>query len=379
MTEPSLPPLDEWITPTSTPRSESFPTNPRLQLGLELWRPGGFSLQLDCSWSGAGALGVVGASGSGKTTLLRCLAGLEPGCRGVVRFDGKAWHDDGAGLVRPPEHRPIGFVFQEDALLPHLSVAANLRLALRFAPAGTRRIGYDEVVERLGLGAWLDRRPHRLSGGQRRRVALGRALLTQPELLLLDEPLTGLEPAARSQLHTEIVELAAPWNIPRIVVTHSPEDALCLADELWVLDGGRLVTRGEPGVLASRGELQSSLGTEGILLIEGQQRSWVRSDQLLLTREPVESSAARCFAVRVQTVSDAGPNELLIGCFDETRSYTLRIERSQWLRLGLDVGSPCSLLATAVVPLRTPSHAGDQPNSAHSQGMRAGPIARSSM
>jgi molybdate transport system ATP-binding protein len=174
----------------------------------------------------------VGPSGAGKTTLLKAIAGLLRPQRGRVIFAGRTWFDDATWV--PPEHRPIGFVFQGYALFPHLSVSRNIAFGARGDISGLlRRFSLEHVAEAL---------PARLSGGERQRVALARALARRPELLLLDEPLSALDPALRAELRAEL----NTSGLPAIVVTHDFDDAVALAERVAVMVAGRIVQIGTP-------------------------------------------------------------------------------------------------------------------------------------
>ena len=197
---------------------------------------GGFSLDADFTMPSRGVTALVGPSASGKTTLLRCIAGLErlPG-RLVVA--GEVWRDDRVFL--PPYRRALGYVFQEASLLPHLSVRANLEFGFKRIK-GAARTSLDEVVDSLGLGSLLARSPDRLSGGERQRVAIGRALLTQPRLLLMDEPLAGLDAAAKAEILPYLERLHDSLAIPVLYVSHDPAEVARLADRVLVMRDGRL-------------------------------------------------------------------------------------------------------------------------------------------
>nr|BFE96169.1 molybdenum ABC transporter ATP-binding protein [Pseudomonas brassicacearum subsp. brassicacearum] len=157
-------------------------------------RPRGFfSLDLDVQLPGRGVTALYGPSGSGKTTCLRCIAGLERPARGFIEVNGQVWQDSEHAVFVPPHKRSVGYVFQEASLFAHLSVRANLAFGLkRIAPA-QRRVDMQQATELLGIGHLLDRQPHNLSGGERQRVGIARALLTSPQLLLMDEPLAALD------------------------------------------------------------------------------------------------------------------------------------------------------------------------------------------
>jgi molybdate transport system ATP-binding protein len=177
---------------------------------------------------------VIGPSGAGKTTLLRLIAGLERPQAGAVECDGERWLGEGAWV--PPEGRRIGFVFQDYALFPHMSVHANV--------AFEARADVDELLDRLRLGHLAAARPGRLSGGERQRVALARALAIRPRALLLDEPLTALDPTTRSAVAAELAQVIDRAAVPTIVVTHSYEEAVMFADRVAVMDRGEIVQHG---------------------------------------------------------------------------------------------------------------------------------------
>jgi molybdate transport system ATP-binding protein len=160
---------------------------------------GAFTLQAEFSAPAQGITALFGPSGSGKTTLLRCVAGLEH-ARGSLSFNGEVWQDDAKKVFVPTHRRPIGYVFQEASLFPHLSVQRNLEYGWKQVPVGERRVQFDEAVALLGIGHLLARDPQRLSGGERQRVAIARALLTSPRLLLMDEPLSALDHQSKLEI-----------------------------------------------------------------------------------------------------------------------------------------------------------------------------------
>lgn len=183
---------------------------------------------------------LFGPSGSGKTTVLRALAGLEPEARGTIRLFGEPWLDSSRALHLPPQRRRVGLLFQEYALFPHLSVAANVGYGLFALPRRDRDERVRVMAERLRIAELLDRRPSQLSGGQRQRVALARALAPSPRLLLLDEPLSALDAPTREELRTELRHALEGSGIPAIVVTHDRVEALALGDRLAVMIDGEI-------------------------------------------------------------------------------------------------------------------------------------------
>lgn len=195
--------------------------------------------QLDAAFTvpASGVTGLIGPSGSGKTSLLRCIAGLNR-LEGRLVVDGEVWQDD--RIFLPTHRRPIGYVFQEPSLLEHLSVRGNLMFGYRRART-PHRIGLDEVIALLGLEPLLGRSTLKLSGGERQRTAIGRALLSQPTLLLLDEPLASLDQDGKAEILTYLDRLRQTLAIPAIHVSHDPVEIARVADRLLVMSKGRVV------------------------------------------------------------------------------------------------------------------------------------------
>jgi molybdate transport system ATP-binding protein len=184
---------------------------------------------------------VTGPSGAGKTTLLRCLSGLTR-LAGRIAVDGEPWQDRERFI--PPHQRPVAHVFQDSRLFAHLSVAENLRFATRRAPAaspGERRLAWDEVVALLDLDALLKRSTTGLSGGEQQRVAIGRALLAQPRLLLLDEPTASLDTDARREVSGLVARLVNSLATPVVLVSHDPGGLAHLAQRHVRISAGRIV------------------------------------------------------------------------------------------------------------------------------------------
>jgi len=231
---------------------------------------GGFRLSVEAVLEGP-AIAVLGPSGAGKTTLLEIIAGLRRPDSGHVHICGQPVFDSARGVDAPPQHRHIGYVFQDGRLFPHLTVRGNLLYGWRLCAHERRRFGLSDVVELLALGALLERRVDGLSGGERQRVAIGRALLAGPRLLLLDEPLTGLDRAIRGQLQEFLVLLRKELAMPVVCVTHSSAEAQMFADDLVILESGETVAYGPlTTVLADPHamELATTLGFENLLDVE---------------------------------------------------------------------------------------------------------------
>ncbi len=183
---------------------------------------------------------LFGPSGSGKTTVLRCLAGLERPDRGFIRFAGQAWFDAETGDCIPPQRRGAGYLFQDYALFPHLTVEGNIAYGLGGLTAADRRQRVAEAVALLGLDGLRARRPAQLSGGEQQRVALARALVRAPCLLLLDEPLSALDAPTREPLRRELRRLLVGLGIPVLLVTHDRVEALALGDDVAILHQGTI-------------------------------------------------------------------------------------------------------------------------------------------
>jgi molybdate transport system ATP-binding protein len=201
---------------------------------------GPFTLAVDAAAT-ARVTAVFGASGAGKTSLLEIVAGLRRPEAGRVLLNGRVLDDAAAGLHVPPRLRRVGYVPQDDTVFPHLTVQANLGYARAASPAAAAR-----VVDVLELGPLLARRPAGLSGGERRRVALGRALLASPEILLLDEPLTGLDAPLKERVLAHLRRVREEFAVPTLYVSHAPDEVFALADEVLVLDRGSVALRGAP-------------------------------------------------------------------------------------------------------------------------------------
>lgn len=230
---------------------------------------GGFSLDVrfDCPMHGITAL--FGPSGCGKTTILRCVAGLQR-MAGCLHVGTKTWQDDARRLFRKPHRRPIGYVFQEAGLFPHLSVRRNLEYGLTRIAADKRRVRPDEVADLMGIGELLERRPDRLSGGQRQRVAIARALLTSPHLLLMDEPLASLDHKSKREILPYLERLHDELAMPVLYVSHAPDEVARLADHLVLLEAGRVRAAGRLGDLRARLDLARDLGAEADAIIEAE-------------------------------------------------------------------------------------------------------------
>lgn len=212
------------------------------------------NLDLDASLTAAPGrvVALLGPNGAGKTTLLRCLAGLQPLDSGSIRLDGALLDDPAGGAFTVPERRPVGFVFQEYLLFPHLSVLENVAFGLRSRGRQGALDAARRWLERVELGDLAAARPASLSGGQAQRVAVARALATEPRLLLLDEPLAALDATSKVSLRRELKRHLTEFGGIAIVVSHDPVDAAVLADDVTVLEGGEVRQQGTMGEIAAR-------------------------------------------------------------------------------------------------------------------------------
>jgi molybdate transport system ATP-binding protein len=197
-----------------------------------------FALQVSFVLASHGITVLWGASGSGKTTLLQCLAGLLRPDAGRIACREAVWFDAERGVCLAPERRRLGYVFQDVRLFPHLSVRSNMLFGRRFrGPSG---VSFEDVVGLLGLGRLLHRTPSDLSGGEKQRVAVGRALLACPELLLMDEPLTGLDRGKREEIMAYVKAIPERFGVPVLYVTHSDAERRFLADRVLNIEDGKL-------------------------------------------------------------------------------------------------------------------------------------------
>jgi len=206
-----------------------------IELDIALQR-GEFALQLGLH-SEARALALFGDSGCGKTSTLHAIAGLLTPARGKIVLDDRVLFDSQAGIDVPAAQRRLGVVFQEVRLFPHLSVRDNLRYG---APPSSGASRFDAAIQLLGLGTLLKRKPDQLSGGQARRVAIGRALLCEPAALLLDEPLSNLHREARAEVLEHLRDLKRELALTTILVSHQADEVRALADAVAMLDDGHL-------------------------------------------------------------------------------------------------------------------------------------------
>jgi molybdate transport system ATP-binding protein len=328
---------------------------------------------LDAAFESNGRLtALFGPSGSGKTTLVNLIAGLIRPDRGRIEVDSRVLADTDARLVLPAHRRRIGYVFQDARLFPHLTVKQNLGYGRFFAPRGDRYVETGPVVDLLGIGHLLDRRPDRLSGGEKQRVAIGRALLASPRLILMDEPLASLDEARKAEILPYVERLRDEAGIPIVYVSHSVAEVSRLATDVVVLREGRVAAFGPTASILSRldilpedeiGEggavlemrlaghdqvfamttLRSAIGDIVVPRLAAQIGTTVRvrlraRDVMIATERPVGLSAQNVLAGRIVAMEQVSDNavDVRVDCAGEI--VIARITRLSATRLRLEPG-----------------------------------------
>ena len=319
---------------------------------------------------GRETVALVGPSGAGKTTVLRAIAGLTAPERGRIELDGTLLFDSETGVDLPPERRRVGFVFQDYALFPHMTVEENVRYA------GRDRV--DELLGRLEIAHLARVRPEALSGGERQRVGLARALARDPAVLLLDEPLSALDAHTRAAVRGELRELLEGFRLPALLVTHDYEDAAALADRIGVLVEGRLLQLATPSELIAapadpfvasftggnlvRGEAEPGAGgLTRVRLEDGTEL--VSADEVYgavgvivypwdvsISRTPLPGSALNHIAQEVTSIVPVG-NRVRIRVGLLTAELTATSVEHLALRRGDEVHATFKATATRLVPL----------------------------
>jgi molybdate transport system ATP-binding protein len=314
---------------------------------------------------------LVGPSGAGKTTVLRAIAGLDRSERGRIELDGAVLFDAEAGIDVAPERRRVGFVFQDYALFPHMTVEQNVRFA------GGDRV--HELLERLEIGRLAKARPASLSGGERQRVGLARALARDPGVLLLDEPLSALDAHTRATVRAELRELLEGFDLPTLLVTHDYEDAAALAGRIGVLVEGRLLQVGTPAELIAspadpfvasftggnllRGDAEAGAGGLTIVRLEdgtelasadevyGTVGVIVYPWDVSLSRVPIAGSALNHVTRTVTSIVPVG-NRVRVRVGPISAEVTALSAEQLGLRRGDEVHATFKATATRLVPLR---------------------------
>ncbi len=260
-----------------------------LDLNVRLTQ-GEFSLNVCQKLPLNGVTAVFGRSGSGKTSLLRCIAGFEQG-DGHIKFNDTSWTDSAAKRFVPPHLRGVGYMFQNAGLFPHLDVADNLRYAqdraAKVIGSDAEVVSFDKVVTAFALAGLFDRSPTQLSGGEAQRVALARTLLTQPRLLLLDEPLAALDDAHKAELLPFLETLVRDFDLPIVYVSHDVEEVARLATRMLVLDAGEVAAFGSTKDLFERLDISEVSGRlEASALVDA--RVAAQDERWMLTQLQIE-------------------------------------------------------------------------------------------
>ena len=263
-----------------------------IEVRLKLNYPG-FALEVDLKLPGRGVTALYGHSGSGKTTCLRCIAGLERAEDGFVQINDQVWQDSRNGLFVPPHKRSLGYVFQEASLFPHLSVRANLEFGFKRIARHQRRVDLAHATELLGIAHLLDRHPQHLSGGERQRIGIARALLTSPQLLLMDEPLAALDSKRKNEILPYLERLHDELDIPVLYVSHAQDEVARLADHIVLLSDGQVLASGPIGETLARLDLPMALGDDAGVVINGSVSAYDTHYQLLTLQLPDSALSMR--------------------------------------------------------------------------------------
>jgi molybdate transport system ATP-binding protein len=228
-------------------------------------RQGSFRVDAAFQTNSTGITALFGPSGAGKTSVINMVAGLIRPDTGRIVVQDRALFDSEHRIDLSPEKRSIGYIFQDGRLFPHLTVRGNLTYGMKLTPPRRRYVEFDQAVHLLGIEQLLDRRPANLSGGEKQRVAIGRALLTSPRLLLMDEPLSSLDKARKEEVLPFIAKLPRAFKTPILYVTHSFDEIQRLADRLVLMEAGRSTAVGAVA------ELMSRIGEGGVILSQNRQ------------------------------------------------------------------------------------------------------------
>ena len=339
-----------------------------------------FMLDVDLQLPGQGITAILGASGSGKTTLLRTVAGLEKNQQGRIQIGAHVWQDTQQGIDLPTWQRPLGYVFQESSLLPHLTVSDNLNFGLKRALKTSGNAQPDAAkalqasIELLGIGNLLQRMPDQLSGGERQRVAIARAIAMQPQLLLMDEPLASLDAARRQEIFPWLSKLRDELKMPMLYVTHSADEVARLADHLVVLDKGNVKAQGPVSAVLTQVVNPVVVGEDAGALIAGHIGQvdkqwhlsridfeggcvWMRDaglpvgkavririlarDVSLATSEPQNTSIQNQLRGTIQSITpDAHPSQVMVVLKCGAEEVMARVTKRAVDELGLLVGQP---------------------------------------
>jgi molybdate transport system ATP-binding protein len=335
-------------------------------------RQGDFAL--DAAFESNGRLtALFGTSGSGKTTLVNLIGGLMRPTEGRIAIDGRVLVDTRSRVFVPAHRRRIGYVFQDARLFPHMTVGQNLRYGRFFTPSADRYSRMDDVVDLLGIGHLLDRRPGLLSGGEKQRVAIGRALIASPGLILMDEPLASLDDARKAEILPYVERLRDETRIPIVYVSHSIAEVSRLATDAVMLSGGRMLAAGPAIDILSRADLLPGAERDeagalvvlevasqdeafGLTVLRSSAGEWrlprveqpvgtklrvrVRArDVMIMTQPPSGISALNVLGARIVDIAGDSGVDALITLSSGTDRLLARVTRRSVDGLGLSAGA----------------------------------------
>ena len=320
-------------------------------------RRGDFALDVDFCAPVPGVTALFGRSGCGKSTVISLIAGLLAPDQGRVQIGEDVLVDTQRHLDVDARHRRIGVVFQDARLFPHLSVLDNLQYGARRLPRGTPTpIRFDDVIAMLGLGALTARRPQQLSGGEKQRVALGRALLAQPRLLLLDEPLASLDQARREEVLPYFEKLRDSLSIPIVYVSHQFDEVLRLATRVVLLGSGRLLADGELATVSRHPALRDIVGPDAVGavlsgVVEGTDDAGLTVVRVGDAQLLVDEAAPANQRIQIQVlardviVAAAPPVGLSVRNAVAARVVSVKPDVGRTVLVELDIGRTATLLA----------------------------------
>jgi len=342
-------------------------------------RQGAFVLDIAFESRDLGVTALFGPSGAGKTSVVHAIAGLLRPTEGRIAIDGRVLLDTRAGIDLPAEERRVGLVFQDARLFPHMSVDDNLRFGWRRAQNRMDEPSIARIVEMLGLGPLLARRPAKLSGGEKSRVALGRALIASPQLLLLDEPLSALDAARKAEILPYLERLRDEASVPVFYVSHAVDEVLRLADRVVLLGDGRVTSEGSVFDFAA-GEIGEILPASGAVidtrleshrddglsmlsfgggvlavprlagLLGARLRVRIRAEDILLAREePRAISANNVLAARISSLKPFGAEQVDVHLACGEARLVARITRASVARLQLRAGEAVFAVVKSVI------------------------------
>lgn len=338
-----------------------------LQIAVQK-QQGDFALDLDVS-AGEGVTALFGRSGAGKSTVIKVVAGLVTPDNGHIQLGDQVLFDAAGGTNLPVHKRRIGLVFQDARLFPHLSVLKNLLYGARFSDGSVKRADAVAMAELLGLDGLLNRKPSGLSGGEAQRVAIGRALLSKPKLLMMDEPLAGLDQARKSDVLALIEKVRDVVGVPILYVSHAREEVLRLANHVAIIADGKCVDQGAPDALLGgsgtglartvRARLVMKNSSDGLseLALSGGRLfvpqvdaplGWVLQveiaarDVMLSLHPPEGLSALNVLACQITELRASGTNpsavDVMLACGED--SLVAQITRRSVEQMGLQPGMP---------------------------------------